>query len=231
MPVVELLKPASHEKILDLGCGDGALTRMLQKLAKTVIGVDNSASMVQAAQQNGVIAYAMAGHEIAFPEKFDAVFSNAALHWMHPPQQVIQAVFKALVEGGRFVAEMGAKGNINSIVTTIESIFAENPTLGSFHNPWFFPSRAEYTAMLEEAGFQVDFMQQFERPTQLTCGIREWLEMFTQGLLMTLTAEQKDWFIHEMETRLKPVLFDEKQGWVVDYMRLRFKVSKPKSQH
>ncbi len=124
MPVVALLSPQASEHILDLGCGDGALTIKLVQLGCDVIGVDSSPDMIMAAKALGLNANVMNGEALTFNHQFDAVFSNAALHWMKNPEAVIDGVWQALKPGGRFVAEFGGYGNVNTIVTAIESALA-----------------------------------------------------------------------------------------------------------
>ena len=122
-PVVELLAPQPGERILDLGCGDGALTRKLVELGCSVVGVDAGPDMIRAARELGLDAHVVDGHELAFEREFDAVFSNAALHWMkRDPQEVIAGVARALRPGGRFVGEMGGHGNVAAIVTALLAV-------------------------------------------------------------------------------------------------------------
>ena len=82
MPVVDLLSPQSGERILDLGCGDGALSLKLVELGCKVVGVDSSAEMIRAADSLGLDAHVVDGQSLPYDSEFDAVFSNAALHWM-----------------------------------------------------------------------------------------------------------------------------------------------------
>src|SRR3984957_20609780 len=110
--VVELLAPQAGEAILDLGCGDGALTEKIAATGAVVTGADASAAMVAAARTRGLKVVEVSATEMQFDAQFDAVFSNAALHWMPDAEAVLAAVHRALKPGGRFVAEMGGMGNI-----------------------------------------------------------------------------------------------------------------------
>src|SRR5579883_1542732 len=148
-PVVELLAPRAGERILDLGCGDGALTKKLADLGCVVIGVDASAEQVAAAKALGVDARVMSGEELAFDAELDAVFSNAALHWMKRADQVIAGVYRALVPGGRFVAECGGYGCVHAIRTALVDALARRGVDGEARVPWYFPTAGHYATRLE----------------------------------------------------------------------------------
>ena len=121
MPVVDLLAPRPGERILDLGCGDGALTEKLAAAGCDVVGADASAELVKAARARGLDARLMNGEALDFDGEFDAVFSNAALHWMLRPDAVIDGVYRALKPGGRFVGEFGGAGNVATIASALEA--------------------------------------------------------------------------------------------------------------
>src|SRR5215218_857596 len=166
--VVELLAPRPGERIVDLGCGTGALTA--QTAGAEVLGIDASDAMIARARE----LYPWLRFEVARGENFavetpvNAVFSNAALHWMSPPEVVATSVARALEPGGRFVAEMGGIGNIATIVAAMYQALAEEGIpREQVRNPWYFPSIGEYASLLEHAGFEVRFMQLFDRPTPL----------------------------------------------------------------
>jgi trans-aconitate methyltransferase len=140
MPVVELLAPRRGERVLDLGCGDGVLTAKLVALGCNVVGVDGSASMIGAAKALGLDARVMDGHALSFDGEFDAVFSNAALHWMKQPDKVVDGVWRALKPGGRFVGEMGGEGNVATIVAALETALRARGIDPKAFNPWFYPA-------------------------------------------------------------------------------------------
>src|SRR5262245_55699649 len=148
MPVVELLAPARGEDILDLGCGDGPLTRKLAQLGCRVVGVDASAEMIAAARALGLDARVMDGHALRFDSEFDAVFSNAALHWMKQPERVMAGVWRALRPGGRFVGEFGGHGNVATIVATLGHALRERGIDPAAFDPWYFPTAEEYRGLL-----------------------------------------------------------------------------------
>lgn len=225
MPVVELLEPKSHERILDLGCGNGTIAQILGNLCQEVIGIDFSTDMVAAAQKLGVNAVVMDGENITLDTMFDAVFSNAALHWMLNPEKVLDGVHRILKTGGRFVGEFGGAGNIASILDAIQTIFSNHPEFGSFRHPWYFPSCEEYTALLETHGFKVEYMELIPRPTPID-DISNWIDIFGNGIMAHLTTAQQEQSKHEIREYLKSKLYSDETGWSADYVRLRFKAFK-----
>lgn len=227
MPVVELLAPQAGERILDLGCGDGALTARLAQLGASVLGVDASADMIAAAKAAGLDARVVDGESLAFDGEFDAVFSNAALHWMKAPQRVIAGVWSALKPGGRFVGEMGGRGNVAQIVAALDAALAARGL--AFANPWYFPSPDEYRALLEAAGFRVSHIELIPRPTLLPGDIGGWLETFARPSLAALANEARADFIADMVERLRGALCDAAGDWRADYVRLRFAAHKPQT--
>ena len=155
MPVVDLLAPRPGERILDLGCGDGALTEKLAAAGCDVVGADASAELVKAARARGLDARLINGETLEFDGEFDAVFSNAALHWMLRPDAVIDGVHRALKPGGRFVGEFGGAGNVATIASALEAALDRRGFDGKAANPWYFPSAEEYAAKLTAHGFRV----------------------------------------------------------------------------
>lgn len=221
-PVVKLLNPRRGETILDLGCGDGTLTLKIAEAGATVHGIDSSESMIGAAQKKGISATVGHGENLNFNHQFDAVFSNAALHWMKDYHAVINGVSRSLKNNGRFVGEFGGQGNIKALIEAMQTIFEHHPEFGEFKPSWFFPSATEYQQALESAGFQVSYIELIPRPTSLKTGVREWLKIFARHITQGLNQEQKETFYQEAETLLKPILYTEKDGWIADYVRLRF---------
>src|SRR2546425_2943528 len=229
LPVVELLAPQPGERILDLGCGDGALTRKLQEFGCHIVGVDSSPAMIQAAQALGLDTRVMNGHELPFVNEFDAVFTNAALHWMTQPDAVLIGVWRALKPGGRFVGECGGHGNTATVMAALQAALAKRGIDAQRLNPWFFPSAAEYRSRLEAHGFVVDTMTLFPRPTPLAGDLTGWLETFVQAFLTALPVSQRAVVLAEVSERCRPQLCNVDGHWTVDYVRLRFAVTKPAS--
>src|ERR1700736_3776444 len=177
-PVVELLDPQPGEHILDLGCGDGVLTAMIAAAGARVVAVDAAPDMVAAAQARGLDARVVPGQSLAFEREFDAVFSNAALHWMRPAEAVLAGVARALKPGGRFVAEMGGHNNTAAIQTAFRAVLGGRGIEWLSLSPWYFPSAGAYQAKLEAAGFCVEEIAIVPRPTPLAAGLAAWLDTF-----------------------------------------------------
>jgi trans-aconitate methyltransferase len=225
--VVELLAPQAGERILDLGCGDGVLTATLAALGCEMVGVDASAAQVGAARALGLDAREMGGERLDFDAEFDAVFSNAALHWMkHDPDAVIAGVRRALRPGGRFVAEMGGYGCVAKIKAALLAALARRGIDGEALDPWYFPTVEDYCARLRASGFRVESAALIARPTQLPGDISDWLATFAQCFTAALVSEQRPAFIAEVQAALKPQLCDAQQRWWADYVRLRFRAIK-----
>lgn len=221
-PVLELLAPQPGERILDLGCGDGALTAKLVAAGATVVGADASAELVAAARALGLDARIADGQALPFDAEFDAVFSNAALHWMRQPDAVIAGVRRALKPGGRFVGEFGGHGNVAAIVTALVAALNARGLDGAPRFPWFFPTPAEYAAKLEAQGFRVDSIALVPRPTPLPTGMRGWLDTFANPFLDGIDPALRAPILDEVQALLAPSLRDQSGNWSADYVRLRF---------
>jgi trans-aconitate methyltransferase len=220
MPVLELLAPRSGERILDLGCGDGALTLKLQQSGCTVTAVDASDDMVQAASQLGLDARVVDCERLSFTNEFDAVFSNAALHWMLSANDVVAGVARALKPGGRFVAEFGGYGNVATVTAAVNEALASRQL--KIDHPWFFPAPDIYQDMLESNGFNVQHIELFPRLTPLPGEISAWLETFYKPFLSAVPESEWAMFVADVCTQLEPNLLDDSGIWHVDYVRLRF---------
>jgi len=222
-PVLELLDPHPGERILDLGCGDGVLTEKLVAAGAEIVAVDAAPDMVAAARAKGIDARVTPGQNLAFEHEFDAVFSNAALHWMQPPDAVLAGVRRALKPGGRFVAEMGGHNNTAAIIVAVAAVLARRGLDAHRLSPWYFPSAAAYRAKLEAAGFIVTEIAIHPRPTVLASGMEAWLDNFFDDFFAPLHGADRAAARGEMIDLLRPVLVDETGTWIADYVRLRFR--------
>jgi len=227
LPVVELLAPKPGERILDLGCGDGILTKRLVDLGCEVVAVDSSPAQVEAARKLGLNAHAISGEDLPYQEEFDAVFSNAALHWIKRADLMIGGVYRSLKPGGRFIAECGGSGCIYKIRTALVQALDRRGLDGEARVPWYFPTPGDYATRLERAGFRVDSIALIPRPTPLPGDITAYLETFALNFFQGLSDEARGDYLHEVRMVLEPQLRDADGTWVADYIRLRFAATKP----
>jgi SAM-dependent methyltransferase len=221
-PVLELLAPSPGERILDLGCGDGVLTKKIIETGATVVAVDAAPDMVAAARARGIDARVINGHDLPFESEFDAVFSNAALHWMRDQDVVLAGVHRALKPAGRFVGEMGGHNNTAAILVALSAVLARRGLDAHRLSPWYFPSSNAYRAKLESAGFAVEEIAIVPRPTMLPTGIEEWLDTFAEDILGAIVEPDRSRARAEIADLLRPILMDETETWIADYVRLRF---------
>ena len=221
-----VLNPKAGERILDLGCGTGQMTARIAASGALVTGIDSSAEMIHQARENfpSLRFEVMDAREARFPKPFDAVFSNAALHWIPQPERVVASMRGVLRRGGRFVAEFGGRGNVASLMAAVNQAQAALGLGNAAGSPWYFPGIAEYSQLLESHGLEVTFATLFSRPTPLEGGkkgLREWLRMFGSPFLSKIPAEKRELFLQEVERFAGTALFHDGQ-WVLDYRRLRF---------
>ncbi|MEP3210207.1 MAG: methyltransferase domain-containing protein [Maribacter sp.] len=224
--LIELLDPKPEERILDLGCGSGELTHKIKELSQAVVGMDKSVEMIQRAQTQFPFIDFVVGDasDFHFEQGFDAIFSNAALHWVIQYKQAIRCMYEGLKEGGRMVVEFGGKDNVKTIVGQLrQSLLKRGFVKQSELELWYFPSIGEYTLALEAVGFKVSFAQWYDRPTALAdgaTGIKDWLVMFCKPFLEGVDDASVFEIMNEVQASLKPKLF--KNGkWYADYKRIR----------
>ena len=220
-PLVEMLAPRPGERILDLGCGTGQLTAEIARSGAQVVGLDNSPAMLDQARRNypGLNFVSADAAGFHFERPFDAVFSNAALHWVKDGEGAVQSIARALRPGGRFVAEFGGKGNIASILAALDAVFGQEAQQKC---PWWYPGIGEYASLLERHGLEVRNASLFDRPTPLQGeqGMEGWIEMFCGSYLRDLPAGEARRKVRELADRLRAKCYRD-GVWTVDYRRLR----------
>jgi trans-aconitate methyltransferase len=225
-PIVALLDPKPGERILDLGCGDGVLTRKLEDLGCTLIGIDSSPELVNAALALCLDARLEDATRMTFESEFDAVFSNAVLHWIKDADAVIGNAYRALRPGGRFVAECGGHRCVETIQTALVAELERRGYDGWSANPWYFPTTADYGARLAKAGFDVRYIEIVARPTTLPGDISGFLETFAGPFTSVLPDSDQARYLADVRRRIEPSLRSADGTWTADYTRLRFVASK-----
>jgi len=222
--LIPLLNPQPDELILDLGCGTGHLTKTIAESGARVIGIDSSPRMIDMARTSypELEFHVADARNFSFTTPFDAIFSNATLHWVRPPESVVGCIAASLKAGGRFVAEFGGKGNVATIITAFQQSLRELTHIeGNFG--WYFPSIGEYASLLEQHGLAVRSAILFERPTPLEdgeMGLRNWIHMFGNPIFQNVPDPVKEQVLELAEEKARPYLFRDNQ-WFADYVRLR----------
>ena len=227
MPVVDLLAPTAGESVLDLGCGDGALTAKLAALGVDVVGIDASQSMIDAASRLGLDVRLADMHEFELDRRFDAVFTNAVLHWTRDIHAVLKNVALHLKLGGRFVGEFGGFGNVAAISTAVRAaIVIEGAASSNF--AWYYPTASEFSSLLEAHGFRTVSAQLIPRPTPLPAGMAGWLRTFARPFASHLDGVAQDRVLARAVELLSSSLCDSSGNWIADYVRLRFEAVRHK---
>lgn len=229
--LIELLHPKENELILDLGCGTGQLTNKIRKSGANVIGIDASEKMIKAAKENylKIDFYVKEASDFQFDKPFDAIFSNAVLHWVLKSEEAVVCMHNNLKDQGRLVLEFGGKGNIRILLGAIARVLKEAgyPERAEIKN-WYFPSISEYTSLLENNGFEVELAQLYERPTELADsenGIKDWLLMFGTAFSKDLSLDERDDLIDKIQEELRDRCFINGK-WFADYKRIRILATK-----
>lgn len=224
--VIDLLAPGRGERILDLGCGTGHLTSRIAAAGAEVVGVDKSSAMVDSAKKNyPELKFIQSdATTLSFNSEFDAVFSNATIHWVKDQRALASAIWRALKPHGRLVAEFGGKGNLKAVREALKrAMIAASHQTDYDGLERYYPTIGEYATLLESAGFRVTYSLHFERPTRLENGergLRDWLATFADNVLDRLTPEQRSKVILSVESQLRTELFRD-GSWFADYRRIR----------
>jgi trans-aconitate methyltransferase len=224
--LIQLLDPKKNELILDLGCGSGQLTYEIRKSGARVIGMDSSNEMISEAKNKypDLQFFVKDAAEFQFEKPFDAIFSNAVLHWVKNKESAILSMYKNLKPGGRLVLEFGGKGNVKNIITSVKnSLESRGYIKNSSLENWYFPSISEYSSLLEKNGFEVVFAHLCDRPTELADdqnGIKDWIEMFGSSYFVDIPFEEKNIILEEIQNALREKCFLDGK-WYADYRRIR----------
>jgi len=228
--VLKRLDPKPGMRVLDLGCGDGHLTRQIADAGAKVVGVDLDASFVAAAVAIGIDAKVVDGQQLDFIDEFDRVFSNATLHWLsEDPVAVINGVHRALRSGGQFIAEFGGEGNVETIVRALESAIRSHGHDPGKRNPWFFPSAEKYASMLSSAGFIVRSCELVDARTPLPPGadMSGWLQTFCSKWLSRIDGVVAESILRKVSEMLAQTHLLKDGQWYIDYVRIRVVAQKP----
>jgi len=223
--LLNLLNPQPHEKILDLGCGTGPLTSLIAQSGADVIGMDSSPEMVAKAQSvyPDIRFEVMDATNFAFPDRFDAVFSNAVFHWIPQQDKVLKCVYNALKPGGRLVADFGGERNVANIINAIRSSLMDRGHVENAQlNFWYFPSLREYLSLLEENNFRIDYAAYYRRETELadtTEGIKNWIKMFGLRFFEGLSPEETNNILEEVQNKVRGTNYRDGK-WYADYKRI-----------
>ncbi len=221
-PVLALLAPAPGERILDVGCGDGVLSQKISQIGCTVVGLDSSPDFCASATRLGLDVLEISASDMTFQNEFDAVFSNAALHWMKDADRVVRNVARALRPGGRFVAEMGGYRCVETIRSALVAELNRRGYDGEAASPWYFPSPDQYGAHLTAAGFEISYIELIPRPTPIP-DMMGWLTTFSPCFTAVLPVDARQEYLEDVQARIKPTLCDRSGQWTADYTRLRFR--------
>lgn len=223
--LINMLSPKKGERILDIGCGTGDLADKLFQYEVDVTGIDKSENMINQAciKYPHIRFMAKDVLEMEYNNSFDAIFSNATLHWIKEPQQALSRIYTSLKPGGRFVAEFGGKGNVQKITDEIINAFQlADIDFNMKQFPWYFPSVGEYTSLMERVGFHLTFACHFDRPTPLDeeSGLRDWITMFAGEMFKNQNEYEKERLIKHVENNLRESLYQD-GCWIADYKRIR----------
>lgn len=218
---LDLLDPRPGERILDVGCGEGTLTKRIIERGATVLGIDSSAEMIAAAREKGVDALLLAAEDMQFFAQFDAAFSNATLHWVLHKEQAARAIFRALKSGGRFAGEMGGEGNLRKLRDALDEELIIRGYLPPLEASNWYASPEDFAAIYEAAGFGEIDARLIERPTAIEHGIAQWVTTFRKGWLDRAGVPEEE------RGEIGAAVADRVGSNVADYVRLRFIMRKP----
>ncbi|MEM6666625.1 MAG: methyltransferase domain-containing protein [Pseudomonadota bacterium] len=219
--VLDWLDPQPGEDILDVGCGDGRLTLQIRDAGALVTGLDSSPDLLAATQEKGIPTFLADASDFQVEKPVDAVFSNAALHWVTDAKGAVKCIRSALKPGGRFVAEFGGHGNVAAIITAMRAVAMARGGDARIAHPWYFPTPDAYAALLSDHGFSVQRIALIPRATSLPTGIAGWLATFRSPFFDQFTGAERQAALDDVVALLRPSLCDDAGNWTADYVRLR----------
>lgn len=227
--VLDLLKKPKGSYIIDLGCGNGTLTKKLFDRGYHVIGIDDSAQMIAQAKVDYSDIEFATGNALDFTleRKADAIFSNAVFHWIDEArqQEMLCNIYNQLNEDGELVCEFGGAGCAEHVHSILEQCFLEHGF--KYKRVFYFPTIGQYAPMLEKAGFRIEYAALFDRPTiqNGADGLKDWIEMFVKKPFEGMDKNIQNEIIFAAVNRLKSTLYINGE-WIVDYVRIRFRAVK-----
>jgi SAM-dependent methyltransferase len=218
---LDLLDPQCGERILDVGCGEGSLTKKIVERGAAVLGIDNSPEMIAAARAAGIDALLLDAADMQFFGEFDAAFSNATLHWVLEKEQAARAIFRALKPGGRFAGEMGGEGNLKTLREALDTELVIRGYAPPVEASNWYASPEAFAAVYEAAGFREIDARLIERPTSIEHGVAAWVTTFRKGWLDRAKVPEAE------RGEIAAAVADRVGSNVADYVRLRFIMRKP----
>jgi trans-aconitate methyltransferase len=221
--MIDLVNVEEDQKILDLGCGTGIITNELAKEGATVIGIDSSIDMIKKAKSNYPNLNFQVGDatNLCFQNYFDTIFSNAVFHWIPNQKKLLCSIYNSLKDNGKLICEFGAKNNVFQIQTAFEKALKQKGY--SYSSEFYFPSKDEYKLLLEETGFEIQHIIEYDRPTPLydgEKGLRNWVCQFFASYLSNIPYEETEQILFETEKFCKNSIWKDNQ-WIADYRRIQ----------
>jgi trans-aconitate 2-methyltransferase len=197
------------EDILDLGCGDGKVTVEIANQVPngSVIGVDSARSMIEWAierypshQYPNLSFMEMDATHLLFDERFDVVFSNAALHWVKNHQPIVQGLYRSLKPNGKILLQMGGKGNAKEVLTVLEELQKTDewkPYFSDFEFPYGFYGIEEYHQLLADSKFSINRVELIPKEMELEecSGFEGWIRTTWLPYAERIPTEKRDQFI------------------------------------